>query len=174
MPINQPQIEILAIGSSVGDRILGDDATVVFDFDVQVGGWKYFGSELQNLGETTSLKPVMGIISDMGLEQRLLFPAGFAAAVNEGSDDVTDFGDVGMGGDGIAAGEDEPGKGIRILVEEAAELGKFHDQSIYPCGYIVKPETGPEIFRCGPADYSGEPGGAVSCFNPSELNSVSA
>jgi hypothetical protein len=101
-PFPENDVEIIAGRFDCGHRILRDDATIVFDFDLQVIVRQHSFAELEDFGEPIRAQAVAGILADVGLEQGGLFPSGDAPAIDEILRDMTYFRDVGVGRDGVA------------------------------------------------------------------------
>jgi hypothetical protein len=90
------ELEILAVRSCIGNRILRHDATVEFDFHIEIAVGEKTVSELQNLSEAISAKSMIGIVADVRLQNQFLLLSGHTSTIDEISDQVTDFGDVGV------------------------------------------------------------------------------
>jgi hypothetical protein len=66
---------MLANWFSVGNWILRYDTTVVFDVHGQLCTWNHAVSELQDFRKAIRSKPMIGVITDVRLQQNLfLFP----------------------------------------------------------------------------------------------------
>ena len=109
---------MLTFESRFCDRVLRDDAAIVFDFDVEPVIWQNTLAELQDFRETIGTEPVFRVGPDMCLQQHLFFLAGLATAVDEFSYHVTDFGYVGMSRDIIPVGQHKARKRCGMLGEK--------------------------------------------------------
>jgi hypothetical protein len=69
----QYQVQVLTIRHGLSNWILRNNAAVVFDIYIQVRAWNHAISELQDFCETVRSQPVIGIITDMRLQDDLLF-----------------------------------------------------------------------------------------------------
>ena|ERR1051326_2093586 len=103
--------------SRSGDRILGNDTTVIFHIDIQLPIRKHALTELQNLRESICAKPMFGIRAHVRLQDNLFFFAGEPAAIDEVLYDVPNLGDVGMRRDITAIRQDKPWMSIGILFQ---------------------------------------------------------
>jgi hypothetical protein len=116
----QDQVQMLAIWSGFGNRILPYDAAVVFHIDIQVCTWNHAISQLQDFRKAIRSKPVIGIVADVSLQQGLFFLSGKSAAVDEVPDYVPNFSDVGMCGDEISIRQHKsrkpPGIGFECIL----------------------------------------------------------
>lgn len=123
------------------DRILGDDATIVFDFDLEPIVGQDSLPELENFREAVGLQPVIRVSTDMSLQQDRFALARHSTAINEALRHVPDFSDVGMRRDEIAIRENKPRKGAWMLFERGPEIREFHAASIFLFRNIVNPKT---------------------------------
>jgi hypothetical protein len=92
----QDQVQVLAVWSGFGNRILRDDAAVVFHIYIQVCTWNHAGSQLQDFRKAVRSKPVMGVIADVSLQQGLFFLSGQSTAIDEIPDHMPDLSDMGV------------------------------------------------------------------------------
>jgi hypothetical protein len=109
-----------------GDRILRDNATIVFDFDLQVIGWQHPFAELEDFCEPIRSQAMIGVQTDVGLEQDGLPRSSDASAIDEILRDMTHLSDVGMGRDRIAIRQDEAREGVRVSLEGNMQIREFH------------------------------------------------
>ena len=101
---------------NVHDRILRDDTAIVFDLHVEIVIWQDPCAELEDFCESIGAEPVFGVAPDMCLEQDLFFFAGFAAAIDEFSNHVTDFGDVNVSRNVSTVRQHESRKSVWVLL----------------------------------------------------------
>jgi len=94
------------------DGELRDGAIFVFEFDGKRIGAENRGGEADDLSEFIGGNPVVLVVGDPGLELAGDGGTGGATAVDEILLDVSDFGDVKVGGDGVAVGEAEVNGGV--------------------------------------------------------------
>jgi hypothetical protein len=107
---------VLAIRYGLSNRILRNDTAVVFDAHIQVRAWNHAISQLQDFCEAVRSQPVIDIITDVRLEHDLLFSSDYSATIDEVSDDMPDFSNVGVRRNVIAIRQDKSWKqpGIRV------------------------------------------------------------
>jgi len=109
-----------------GHRILSDNATIIFDFDLEIIVRQDSFAELEDFCEPIRAQAMIGVEADVGLEHDGLVPCGDASAIDKMLRHMTHFGDVGVGRDGIAIRQDETGEGIRVSLESSPEIREFH------------------------------------------------
>jgi len=114
----QNDLEVVAGDPHLGNRILGHDATIVFDLHFELIVRQDALAQLEDFGEPIRPQAMIGILPNVRLEQNGLVFAGHASAIDEVFRDVSHFGDVGMGRDKIAAGQDEARIGGWIFSED--------------------------------------------------------
>lgn len=139
----------------VDHRVLRDNATIVFYFDVELVVWKDASPELEDLRETIRAQPVLDIAADVRLQDNRFVSAGEPAAIDKIFHHVTNLGHVSMRRNGIAIGEDETRKSVWVLFEDVSKSGEFHERSIFLLKNIVKMEPvrpGPALLRRSPAE----------------------
>jgi hypothetical protein len=103
----QDQAQVLAMWFGFGNWILCYDTAVVFDIYIQVRTRNDASSKLQDFREAVRSKPMIGVTADMRLQHDLFFFSGLSATIDEVSDYVPNFRDVGVCRDVIAVGENE-------------------------------------------------------------------
>lgn len=118
--------------------ILRDDATIIFDLDVELIAWQDAPAELKNFRETIRAEPVLDIAADVRLKHDRFAPAGDTTAVDEVLHEMTHLGHVGMGRNEISIGQDETRKRVGMLFEDLSKSGEFHKRSIFLFRNIIK------------------------------------
>ena len=98
----QDQVQVLAIRCYFGDWILRYDTAIIFDLYIQICTRNDAISESQDLRKAVRSKPVIGVIADVGLQQDLFFFSGYSAAIDEVTDHISNFSDVGVWRDVIS------------------------------------------------------------------------
>src|SRR4051794_2573063 len=66
------QLDVFAGDLSGRDRILRDDAAVVFDFHLDVVVRQYFRAEIENLRESAGVEAMFGVLAEPCLKQASL------------------------------------------------------------------------------------------------------
>lgn len=69
MFLAQLQLDDVAVQPRLRDRILGDNAAVIFYFDVEIVVWQHLIAELEDLCERARVQPVVDIIRHIGLQE---------------------------------------------------------------------------------------------------------
>jgi hypothetical protein len=113
----QDQVQVLTIWYGLSNRILRNDTAVVFDVYIQVRAWNHAISQLQDFCEAVRLEPVIDIITDVRLEHDLLFSSDYSATIDEVSDQMPDFGNVGVRRNVVAIRQNESWKQSGMRVE---------------------------------------------------------
>ena len=121
------------------DRVLSDDAAIVFDLDLEPIVGQDALAQLQDFRERAGAQPVIDVCADVSLKHHRFALSGDATAIDEILHDMSYFGEVGMGGDKVAVGQDKTRPGVGILFENGAKMREFHAGSIFPFRNIVKP-----------------------------------
>lgn len=101
-PFPENDVEMIARRFDAGHRILRDNATIVFHFDLQVIVRQHPFAQLEDFGEPIRSQAMIGVQADMGLEQDRFLSSGDASAIDEILRDVAHLSDMGVGWDGIA------------------------------------------------------------------------
>jgi hypothetical protein len=120
------------------NRVLGDDATIVFDFDLDLIVRQHPLPELQDFREPVRLQPVIGVLPNMGLEQNRFALPDDPAAIDEVFHDVAHFGDMRVWRDEVTIRQNKTRQGVGMLFQDAVKIGQFHIPSIFLFRYIVK------------------------------------
>ncbi len=105
------------------DGVLRNDTAIVFDRDFELVVRQNALAELEDLRQPAGGQPMIRVAADVGLENDGFASPDDAAAIDEALYDVTDFGDVSMGRDLVAAGKNKTRKRIGIVFKDSAELG---------------------------------------------------
>jgi hypothetical protein len=104
------------------DRILGDDAAIVFDFDFELIVRQNLLSQLEDFRETIRPETMLNVVPNVGLKQNRFGLSRDPAAIDEVFHDVAHFGDVGVRRDAIAVRQNEAGQSGWVLFEGRAEI----------------------------------------------------
>lgn len=99
---------MLAFHFCVADRILRDNAAIVFDLDVELRAGQHSIAELQNCGKPIGLESMVGIVARVRLQHHLCLLACYSAAIDKAFGHVTNFGDVEMRRDLVAVWQIKP------------------------------------------------------------------
>lgn len=113
---------MFAVGLYFRDRILRDDAAIVFDLDLKLIVRQDALTELKDLREAIRFQPVLRILADVGLKENLLALPHYAAAIDEVLHDVAHFGDMGVGRDLVAVRQNKTRESARMLFENGTKI----------------------------------------------------
>jgi hypothetical protein len=106
-PFAENDVEMVARWFRFLDRVLRDDATIVFDLDLELVVRQNPLAQLQNLGQAVGLQTMIGILADMGLQKDTFVRASNSAAIDEIFRDVSHFCHMGVRRDEIAVRENK-------------------------------------------------------------------
>jgi hypothetical protein len=98
----QDQVQVLAVWSGFGNRILRYHAAIVFHIYIQVCTRNHTVSQFQDFRKAIWSKPVIGVIADVRLQYSSLFFSGQSAAIDKVPDYMSNLSDVRMGRDVVA------------------------------------------------------------------------
>lgn len=121
------QINVRAGEVCARNRILRDDTTVVFDFNLHVIVWQYFVAKLENLGEGPGFQPVVIIVADPRLQQASI--SGFvnlAPAIDESLGDVAHFGNVEVPWNFVAIRQDKACDRVGVKGKRGFKFFQLH------------------------------------------------
>ena len=99
------------------DWILCYDAAIIFDIYIQVRPRNDAISQLQDFREAVRSKPMIGVTADMCLQDDLFFLPGQSAAIDEVSNYIPNFSDVGVCRDVITIRQNKSRKPPGICFE---------------------------------------------------------
>jgi hypothetical protein len=122
----QNEIKMLTFESYFCDRVLRDDAAIVFDLNIEAVVWQNALAKFQDFREPIGTEAVFGVVTDMCLQQHFFFSPGLAAAVDEFFHHVTNFGHMCVSRDIIAIRQYKTREGIRRLLQSRHQLVQFH------------------------------------------------
>jgi hypothetical protein len=125
-PFAENDVEMVARRLDCGHRILRDDATIVFDFDLQVIVGQHPFAEVEDFCEPLRSQAMIGVETDMSLQQGGFVASDDASAIDKILRDMTYFGDVGVGRDEIAIRQDEAREVCGVSLKDNPQSGEFH------------------------------------------------
>ena len=115
----------------VRDRILRDNTAIVLHLNFELIVRQDALTQFQDLRERAGVEPVIDVLADVRLEHDGFALPDQPPAIDEVFHDMTHFRDVSVGRDGIAVGQNEMRKRVRMLFENDAEIGEFHARLLY-------------------------------------------
>ena len=121
------QINVRAGEVCARNRILRDDTTVVFDFNLHVIVRQHFVAKLENLGEGAGFQPVVIIVADPRLQQASI--SGFvnlAPAIDESLGDVAHFGNVEVPWNFVAIRQDKACDRVGVKGKRGFKFFQLH------------------------------------------------
>ena len=125
-PFPENDVEMVARRFDGGHRILRDNATIVFDLDLQVVVRQHPLAQLEDFGEPIRSQAMIAVQTDVGLEQNRFVFSQHPAAIDKILHHVSHFSDVGMGRDGIAIRQNEARQSVRMLMQDRTKMIEFH------------------------------------------------
>ena len=114
------------------NRILRDDAAIVFHFHIQSVMRQHPLTELQDPGKTFGGEAMFGVVSDMGLEKDGFAFAGDTAAIDKVFGGVPDFRDMGVRRNLIAIRQNEARKRPGMLGQHRFKIVQSHGKIYIP------------------------------------------
>jgi hypothetical protein len=114
MTLSQNQVEMFTIPFRFDHRILRDDTTVVFHFDLQLFVRQDAPAELENFRKPVRPQAMIDVPADMRLEHDCLGSTGNSAAIDEVLCGVADFRDAAWA-DEIAARQNKAWMRVRMF-----------------------------------------------------------
>lgn len=128
----QNQIEILAIWYGLGNWILRYNAAVVFYIDIQICARNHSAPELQDFCEPIRSKAMIGVITDMGLQNDLLLLSSKSTAIDKTPGQMSNFGEMSVCGNVISGWENKARERCGMLFENILQCLVVHASDYIP------------------------------------------
>ena len=125
---------MLACSLNFRNRVLSDNAAIVFHFNVQLVIRHNTSANFEDLCESVGTKPVFRIMSHMCLQQDLFLFATLATTIDKRSYDVTYLGYMSVSRDLMAIRQDESWKSLRMPLKTEFKLVQCHGNLYSPLG----------------------------------------
>jgi hypothetical protein len=123
----EPKIDLALLNDAAQDRKLGEDAVFVFNLHVEIVRLEHGSGFLQDADEAPGEQAMIGVVRHPRLEGAGRNPAEHAAAIQEAAVGPSDLGNVGVGRNATAVGENEAELGFGSLRKLFAEFSDFHN-----------------------------------------------
>ena len=149
----QLKVQILPSEARFRHWILRGHTAIVFHFHLETLAREHAAAEIENLGECLTIKPMMNIVRNVGLEEACFLGVVHpATAIDEALGDVANLGDMKMGGNRIAIREDKTRCGVGVRAENGLQFMEFRGALYIPLKVyyqrLIPNQTNPLNQRC--------------------------